>query len=141
MDSWSSPEVSLLAYFSRGSGAPQAAASAMYHTKNEARLNLEKKDRSRAANLHQELHQHTANMGTKRKASSRSTAKEEVISGWDVKGGKLGPITTYQDVADSEDEFHDQRDKVMFDDGPDAKRRRKLAEEGIKHHTFLNKLK
>jgi len=36
----------------------------------------------------------------------------------------MGPITTFEDVADSEDEFHLQRDKIAFDDGPDTKRRK-----------------
>lgn len=43
----------------------------------------------------------------------------------------MAPITTYEDVADSEDEFHINRDKVMLDDGPDAKRRKKWQEEGM----------
>lgn len=41
----------------------------------------------------------------------------------------MGPIATYEDVADSEDEFHMQRDHIMLDEGPDTKRRRKLEEE------------
>lgn len=46
------------------------------------------------------------------------------------KDAKIGNISTFEDVADSEDEFHIQRDKVMLDDGPQAKRQRKYAEEG-----------
>lgn len=38
--------------------------------------------------------------------------------------------TTYEDLADSEDEFHINRDKVMLDDEPDVKRRKKWQEEG-----------
>lgn len=68
-------------------------------------------------------------MGKKRKASGHSAPTEAPV-GWDDKGGKLGPIKTYEDVADSEDEFHINRDKVMLDDGPDVKRRRKWQEEG-----------
>lgn len=68
-------------------------------------------------------------MGKKRKVSSRSNAADE-NGGFDPKGGKMKPITTYEDIADSEEEFLMQRDKVMLDDGPDAKRRRKHAEEG-----------
>lgn len=69
-------------------------------------------------------------MAKKRKASGRHDASQnaDVI---DPKGGRMGPITTYEDVADSEDEFHINRDKVMLDDGPDAKRQRKWQEEGI----------
>lgn len=68
-------------------------------------------------------------MAKKRKASSRSKG-EDNVSGFEERGGKHRAITTYEDVADSEDEFHINRDKVMLDDGPDAKRRRKYAEEG-----------
>lgn len=68
-------------------------------------------------------------MAKKRKASGRfeSTNKE---NGFELKGGKIAPITSYEDVADSEDEFHINRDKLLLDDGPDAKRRRKYEEEG-----------
>lgn len=67
-------------------------------------------------------------MAKKRKASSqgqRSGPRE-----FDPADGKLGPISTYEDVANSEDEFHINRDKIMLDDGPEAKRRRKL-EDGV----------
>ncbi|CZR65465.1 related to SAS10 protein, involved in silencing [Phialocephala subalpina] len=67
-------------------------------------------------------------MAKKRKASARSAATE-VADGFEAKGGRMGPITTFEDVADSEDEFHINRDKVMLDEGPDAKRRRKWQEE------------
>jgi len=69
-------------------------------------------------------------MGTKRKASSKAVAADNG-PGWDEKGGKLGPIKSYEDIADSEDEFHITRDKIMLNEGPDAKRRRKIEEEGM----------
>lgn len=68
-------------------------------------------------------------MAKKRKAAGRPAA-EQPSAGWNERGGKLDPINTYEDVADSEDEFHINRDKIMLDDGPDAKRRRKWQEEG-----------
>ncbi|CAL3966775.1 unnamed protein product [Diplocarpon coronariae] len=69
-------------------------------------------------------------MANKRKASgSFNKAEASGETGFEKKGGKMGPITTFEDVADSEDEFHVNRDKVLLDDGPDAKRRRKYAEE------------
>ena len=40
-------------------------------------------------------------------------------------------IKTYEDVADSEDEFHINRDKILLDDGPAQKRQRKLREQGV----------
>jgi U3 small nucleolar RNA-associated protein 3 len=66
-------------------------------------------------------------MAKKRKGSGRgapSGPKE-----FDEKDGKLGPITSYRDVADEEDDFHINRDKVMLDEGPEAKRQRKWAEQ------------
>ena len=39
-------------------------------------------------------------------------------------------INTYEDVADSEDEFHTSRDKILLDEGPAQKRQRKLREDG-----------
>ena len=66
-------------------------------------------------------------MAKKRKGSGRGgpSGPREV----DERDNKMN-ITTYADVADSEDEFHIQRDKVMLDDGPEAKRQRKWAEDG-----------
>ena len=69
-------------------------------------------------------------MTKKRKAPSLSAVAED-RNGFEDRGGKMGPISNYEDVADSEDEFHIQRDKIMLDEGPDAKRRRKWAENGI----------
>jgi U3 small nucleolar RNA-associated protein 3 len=40
-------------------------------------------------------------------------------------------IKTWEDVADSEDEFHINRDKVLLDEGPAAKKLRKWQEEGM----------
>lgn len=64
-------------------------------------------------------------MGKKRKAGGRygdsKAPKEE--------NTKLA-IDTYEDVADSEDEFHINRDKILLEDGPAAKKLRKWREEG-----------
>ncbi|KAG0648206.1 U3 snoRNA-associated 11 [Hyphodiscus hymeniophilus] len=67
-------------------------------------------------------------MAKKRKAPTQSATAED-RNGFEERGGKLGPIASFEDVADSEDEFHIQRDKVLLDEAPDAKRRRKWAEE------------
>jgi U3 small nucleolar RNA-associated protein 3 len=40
-------------------------------------------------------------------------------------------INSYEDVAGSDDEFHLNREKILLDDGPDAKRRRRLEEQGM----------
>ena len=39
-------------------------------------------------------------------------------------------IDTFADVADSDDEFHMNREKIALDEGPDAKRRKRWQEEG-----------
>lgn len=70
-------------------------------------------------------------MAKKRKASGR---KSDGPKSFNVADGNLGPIRTYEDVADSEDDFHINRDKVLLDEGPDAKRRRKWEEQGMTMH-------
>lgn len=57
----------------------------------------------------------------KRKASS--TAQKPASS-------KL-TVNSYEDVADSEDEFLLNREKISLDEGRDAKRRRKMREDGM----------
>ncbi|KAF2460909.1 Sas10 C-terminal domain-containing protein [Lineolata rhizophorae] len=66
-------------------------------------------------------------MAKKRKAMP-SGGQQPEPSEPDLADSKLR-IDTYEDVADAEDEFHIGRDKVLLDDGPEAKRRRKWEEE------------
>jgi len=66
-------------------------------------------------------------MARKRKMSSRRSDEPKAF---DVTDGELGPIQTYEDIADSEDEFHINRDKILLEDNPDAKRRKKWENEG-----------
>lgn len=71
-------------------------------------------------------------MGKKRKAGGRygeQKAPQEDDS-------KLA-ITTYEDVADSEDEFHINRDKILLDEGPAAKKLRKWREDGQLIHRLV----
>ncbi|QSZ35440.1 hypothetical protein DSL72_008310 [Monilinia vaccinii-corymbosi] len=63
--------------------------------------------------------------GKKRKASGQSAKSSS--QDFDKSKGKVA-FTTYEDIADSEDEFHINRDKVMLDDEPHAKRQRKLKD-------------
>jgi hypothetical protein len=67
-------------------------------------------------------------MAKKRKASSAGASREDVVD--DSNKRTKMRIKTYEDVAGSDDEFHINRDKVMLDDGPEAKRRRRVQEEG-----------
>lgn len=67
-------------------------------------------------------------MGKKRKASGQPFGH---TSGQETGDAELKlKITSYEDVADSEDEFHINRDKILLDEGPEQKRRRKIQEQG-----------
>ncbi|KAK4694594.1 U3 small nucleolar RNA-associated protein 3, partial [Lecanoromycetidae sp. Uapishka_2] len=68
-------------------------------------------------------------MGKKRKAGGKPFGKEEPRR--ESKEDSKLRINTYEDVADSEDEFHINRDKILLDEGPAQKRQRQLEEEGI----------
>ncbi|EOA81944.1 uncharacterized protein SETTUDRAFT_165485 [Exserohilum turcica Et28A] len=62
-------------------------------------------------------------MAKKRKAAGAGAPKAPVQEDSRMR------IHTYEDVADSEDEFHMNRDKVLLDEGPVAKKMRKYREE------------
>jgi U3 small nucleolar RNA-associated protein 3 len=64
-------------------------------------------------------------MAKKRKAGGRTYGEPKAPKEDD---SKLA-INTWEDVADSEDEFHINRDKVLLDEGPAAKKLRKWQEE------------
>ncbi|KAG9673080.1 hypothetical protein KCU99_g7594, partial [Aureobasidium melanogenum] len=66
-------------------------------------------------------------MAKKRKAPSGGASKDNVAD--DSNKRTKMRIKTYEDVAGSDDEFHINRDKIMLDDGPEAKRRRKVQED------------
>lgn len=68
-------------------------------------------------------------MGKKRKASGQPFGHTSRLDTADANPQLR--ITSYEDVADSEDEFHINRDKVLLDEGPEQKRRRKIQEHGI----------
>ncbi|MCJ1399923.1 hypothetical protein MMC11_003126 [Xylographa trunciseda] len=66
-------------------------------------------------------------MGKKRKAGGKpfeATSPKQT----DISAGKLR-IDTYEDVADSEDEFHINRDKIFLEEGPAQKKQRRHREE------------
>ena len=67
-------------------------------------------------------------MGKKRKVGGRPYVRDEPRDLDDTES-KLR-INTYEDVADSEDEFHINRDKILLEEGPAQKRRRKIHEDG-----------
>ncbi|KAI0123826.1 hypothetical protein BJ170DRAFT_640626 [Xylariales sp. AK1849] len=49
----------------------------------------------------------------------------------DPKDARLGPITTFKDVADSEDEYweNQDQDRILFNDGPKSKKQRRVEDE------------
>ena len=65
-----------------------------------------------------------SNMGKKRKAGGRPAAN---------KASKDEPhkFDIEERFDDSEDEFQAGRDQILLDEAPEAKRRRRLAEEGV----------
>ena len=66
-------------------------------------------------------------MGKKRKGSGRRN-EEPTGPNLDV-GSSRKRIRDFEDVADSDDEFHLNRDKVLLDEEPETKRRRKWQEQ------------
>ncbi|KAI4125504.1 MAG: hypothetical protein LQ338_004206 [Usnochroma carphineum] len=70
-------------------------------------------------------------MARKRKATSRRAGDGNRAR--DPKKDSKLRINTYEDVADSEDEFFINRDKVLLDEGPEQRKRRKIEEEGTEH--------
>ena len=66
-------------------------------------------------------------MAKKRKPNGVPRAPQEQAKSRDE--GKL-IVNSYEDVADSEDDFHIQRDKIFLEEGPAQKRQRRMGEEG-----------
>ncbi|MCJ1387108.1 hypothetical protein MMC17_010237 [Xylographa soralifera] len=66
-------------------------------------------------------------MGKKRKAGGKSSG-DTLHKDIDISEAKLR-INTYEDVADSEDEFHINRDKILLEEGPAQKKQRRYQEE------------
>ena len=67
-------------------------------------------------------------MGKKRKVGGKSSSGA-LLKGAKALDTKLR-INTYEDVANSEDEFHINRDKILLEEGPAQKRQRRYQEEG-----------
>ncbi|KAI1144622.1 Sas10 C-terminal domain-containing protein [Hypoxylon sp. FL0543] len=67
-------------------------------------------------------------MGKKRKASS-APSEPKGPREYNPADARLGPINSYEDVADSEDEYFMNKDQILFDDGPKSKKQKRLEEE------------
>lgn len=76
-------------------------------------------------------------MGKKRKAGGKPLGQPGARE-IDEADAKLR-INTYEDVADSEDEFHINRDKILLGEDSQQRKRRRLQEEGerSKSHVCL----
>ena len=68
-------------------------------------------------------------MAKKRKVGGRPFGNDE--ASYEKDGDSKLRVNTYEDVADSEDEFHINRDKVLLDESPTQKRLRKAQEQGF----------
>lgn len=73
-------------------------------------------------------------MAKKRKAGGRSSGHEEPADVTQEKA--LLRINTYKDVADSEDEFFENQDKILLAEGPAQKRQRKAQEDSMKNNSL-----
>ena len=67
-------------------------------------------------------------MGKKRRASGQAPYTP-VPRDSSLSNSKLR-VSTFEDVADSEDEFHINQDKILLEETPLHKRQRKAQEEG-----------
>ena len=70
-------------------------------------------------------------MGIKRKAGPRPAGRSETEKEEDSREHRtMLNVRTYGDVADSEDEFHLNQDKILLEDSPASKRQRRAEERG-----------
>jgi hypothetical protein len=75
-----------------------------------------------------------AAMGRKRKAGGRPYGQSQP---GEFEGSSKLKLDSYEDIADSEDEFAAGRDKILLEEGPEAKRRRNLKEKGRAFSVFI----
>ena len=68
-------------------------------------------------------------MAKKRKAGGRPFGND--VTTYEKDGDSKLSVNTYEDVADSEDEFHINRDKVLLEESPTQTRLRRAQEEGL----------
>lgn len=67
-------------------------------------------------------------MAKKRKATSGSSQPKGPRE-LDAKDARLGPITTYKDIADEQEQYWQDQDAIMFDQAPKSKKQRRQEEE------------
>lgn len=74
-------------------------------------------------------------MGKKRKAGGKPTGQSQSIDA--LPTGKT-KYDINEEFADSEDEFLAGRDKILLEDGPTSKRRKRVAEEGMSPQIIIH---
>lgn len=74
-------------------------------------------------------------MGRKRKAAGSSATVGLANKNLDFDRSKFDIEETF---ANSEDEFQAGRDQILLDEGPEAKRQRKLAQQGLLNMSCRN---
>jgi hypothetical protein len=67
-------------------------------------------------------------MGKKRKASGRASGKPSVKESEALNRSKFALEERFDDL---EDDFQAGRDQILLEEGPEAKRQRKLQEKGV----------
>ncbi|KAK6069580.1 sas10 utp3 family protein [Seiridium cupressi] len=67
-------------------------------------------------------------MAKKRKATAGSSEPKGPRE-YDPKDARLGPVTTYEDVADDQEKYWMDQDAIMFNDGPKSKKQRRAQED------------
>ncbi|KAI6091989.1 Sas10 C-terminal domain-containing protein [Hypoxylon rubiginosum] len=67
-------------------------------------------------------------MAKKRKAGS-GPSEPKGPREYNPADAKLGPINSYEDIADSEEEYFLNKDQILFDDGPKSKKQKRLEKE------------
>ena len=68
-------------------------------------------------------------MGRKRKAPGGPFGEGTKATDWEHDSSRL-LVNTYEDVANSEDEFLAHRDKILLHEGPEARKLKYLEEKG-----------
>jgi U3 small nucleolar RNA-associated protein 3 len=66
-------------------------------------------------------------MGKKRKAIKPAQTSEP--GDFDPAESRLGPVNTYEDIADSEEEYFINQDKILLEEEPRSKRQKRIEEE------------
>ncbi|KAI0180854.1 Sas10 C-terminal domain-containing protein [Hypoxylon sp. FL1284] len=67
-------------------------------------------------------------MAKKRKASG-GTLEPKGPREYNSADARLGPINSYEDIADSEEEYFLNKDQILFDNGPKSKKQKRQEEE------------